>query len=166
MLPALRLSMLCCLLLAAWAQAESLTDTLKANKNLSQFATLLMEQYRPLYANLSYSRDVTLLLPNDGAFEKIPYSTLGTAFMNNESDIVRSVLEYHVLSGRHPASSFNSSFQFGTTWLSNNSYTNVTGGQKVGVVEQAGDVTVVTSGVGSRSTIMEKVSCRSSFRST
>ena len=141
----------------ALSQAGDLTETLDGNKNISQFSTLLRQQYGEIYANLSYARDTTILIPNDAAFEKIPYSTLGPAFENNMSDVVRSILEYHVLPGRHSSKLFNSSFQFFPTTLVNASSTNVTGGQTVGFVKQAGDVVVLTSGLGSRSTLTENV---------
>ncbi|KAL8745409.1 MAG: hypothetical protein Q9190_002435, partial [Brigantiaea leucoxantha] len=101
--------------------------------------------------------DVTILVPNNDAFNKIPYSSLGPAFKANQSDIIRSVLQYHVLPGLHPSGSYNGSFSFDTTWLQNSSYTNVTGGQVVGGVRQAGDVNVFISGVGSRSTMVQSV---------
>lgn len=158
MLPTLGLSILTSLSIAALGQASDLTETLEANNNLTEFTTLLREQYGSVYANLSFAHDMTILVPNNGAFEKIPYSTLGPAFKNNQSDLVRSVLEYHLLPRRHPVNSFNTTFQFDATWLTNSSFTNVTGGQRVGVVEQAGDVTVLTSGLGSRSTVVKNVS--------
>lgn len=152
-----RLPVLASLFLATLGQAVDLTETLEGNKNLTEFTTLLREQYGEVYANLSFAREMTLLVPSNAAFNKIPYSTLGDAFKNNESDIVRSVLQYHVSPGLHPITSFNSSFQFVPTWLTNSSFTNVTGGQRVGVVNQAGNVTVLTSGLGSRATVVENV---------
>ena len=166
MLPTLKLSILTSLTLAALGHGSDLTQTLEGNQNLTEFTTLLKEQYGSVYANLSFANDMTILIPNNGAFEKIPYSTLGPAFKNNQSDLVRSVLEYHLLPGRHPVQSFNSTFQFDVTWLTNSSFTNVTGGQRVGIVEQAGEVTVLTSGMGSRSTIVKNVSCLVSYSFT
>ncbi|KAL8759866.1 MAG: hypothetical protein Q9199_000431 [Rusavskia elegans] len=139
----------------ALAQNETwdLTQLLQSNKNLSQFTTLLTS-YGDIYANLSFQSDVTILAPNDDAFNKIPYSSLGPAFEANQSQIVRSILQYHILPGLHPAGGYNGSFSFDRTWLQNTSYTNVTGGQVVGGVQQAGNVNVFTSGLGSRSTLI------------
>ncbi|KAL9635883.1 MAG: hypothetical protein Q9204_002454 [Flavoplaca sp. TL-2023a] len=139
----------------ALAQKETrdLTQLLQSNKNLSQFTTLLTS-YGDIYANLSFQTDVTILAPNDDAFNKIPYSSLGPAFEANQSQIVRSILQYHILPGLHPASAYNGSFSFDQTWLQDNTYTNVTGGQVVGGVQQAGDVNVFTSGLGTRSTLI------------
>ena len=143
---------------AAFAQNKSqdLTQLLQGNKNLTEFTKLLLS-YGDIYANLSFQEGITVLVPNNGAFNKIPYSSLGSAFENNRSDVVRSVLQYHILSGLHPTNSYNGSFSFTPTWLYDQNFTNVTGGQNVGGVAQAGGVNVFISGLGSRSTLVEKV---------
>ncbi|MCJ1257979.1 hypothetical protein MMC24_005807 [Lignoscripta atroalba] len=146
------------LLLAAttWAQDQSrtpdLTELLNSNKNLSQFSTLL-QSYGDIYANLSFQQDVTIYAPSNEAFEKIPYQVLGPAFETNNTDIIRALLQYHVVPGLHPSTSFNGSFSFLPTWLNNETYSNVTGGQVVAGVQQAGNVWVVVTGLGSRSTV-------------
>lgn len=135
---------------------KDLTQLLESNKNLSEFTTLLTS-YGDIYANLSFQSEVTILAPNNDAFNKIPYSSLGPAFEANQSQIVRAVLQYHILPGLHPSGSYNGTFSFDKTWLQNTSYTNVTGGQAVGGVQQAGDVNVFTSGMGTRSTLVTAV---------
>lgn len=141
----------------AQQKTQDLTGLLNGNSNLTEYTTLLTS-YRDLYANLSFQHDITVLCPSNDAFQKIPYSTLGPAFTANDSGVIRSVLQYHVLPGLHPASSFNGSFLFESSWLENSTYTNVTGGQVVGGVQQAGNVNVFTSGLGSRSTLVTPVS--------
>lgn len=141
---------------AALAQNQDLTELLESERNLTEF-TKLLTSYGDIYANLSFQQDVTILAPNNDAFNKIPYSSLNSAFQNNESDIIRAVLQYHVLQTQRPSESFNGTFSFTPTWLYNRTYTNVTGGQVVGGVSQAGNVNVFTSGLGSRSTMDEKV---------
>lgn len=143
---------------AAFAQNKSqdLTQLLQSDKNLTEFTKLLLS-YGDIYANLSFQQDITILVPNNDAFDKIPYSSLGSAFENNRSDVVRSVLQYHILPGLHPTDSYNGSFSFTPTWLYNETFTNVTGGQNVGGVAQAGGVNVFISGLGTRSTLVEKV---------
>ncbi|KAL8705994.1 MAG: hypothetical protein Q9201_000938 [Fulgogasparrea decipioides] len=142
--------------LAQQQDTKDLTQLLQSNKNLSEFTTLLTS-YGDIYANLSFQSGVTILAPNNDAFNKIPYSSLGPAFEANQSQIVRSVLQYHILPGIHPPGSYNGSFSFDQTWLQNTSYTNVTGGQVVGGVQQAGEVNIFTSGMGSRSTLVTPV---------
>ena len=151
------------LALTAVAQQKStqdLTALLNGNSNLTEYNTLLTS-YRDIYANLSFQHDITVLCPSNDAFQKIPYSTLGPAFLANDSGVIRSVLQYHVLPGLHPASSFNGSFTFESSWLQNSTYTNVSSGQVVGGVQQAGNVNVFTSGLGSRSTLVTPVSLAS-----
>ncbi|KAL9009917.1 MAG: hypothetical protein Q9173_005095, partial [Seirophora scorigena] len=137
----------------AQQNSRDLTQLLQSNKNLSEFTTLLTS-YGDIYANLSFQSQVTILAPNNDAFNKIPYTILGPAFEANQSQIVRSVLQYHILPGLHPSASYNGTFSFDKTWMQDTSYTNVTGGQVVGGVEQAGDVNIFTSGMGTRSTLI------------
>jgi len=141
---------------AAQQQLQDLTQFLKNQTNLTEFSTLV-QNYGDIYATLSFSKDITIFAPSDAAFQKIPYSSLGGAFETNNSDIVREVLQYHVINGTHPSGSFNGSFQFLPTWLNNQTYANVTGGQTVGVVEQAGNNIVLVSGLGSRSSLVTPV---------
>lgn len=140
-------------------QTPDLTQFLKNQTNLTEFNTLV-QNYGDIYAALSFSKDITIFAPSDSAFQKIPYSSLGGAFESNNSDIVREVLKYHVINGTHPSGSFNGSFQFLSTWMNNQTYSNVTGGQTVGVVQQAGNNIVCVSGLGSRSSLTTAV-CRS-----
>ncbi|KAL8643049.1 MAG: hypothetical protein Q9228_000345 [Teloschistes exilis] len=140
-------------IVSAQDDTKDLTQLLQSQKNLSQF-TALLTSYGDIYANLSFQSGITVLAPNNDAFNKIPYSSLGPAFEANQSQIVRSVLQYHILPGIHPSGSYNGSFSFDRTWLQNASYTNVMGGQVVGGVQQAGDVNIYTSGMGSRSTLV------------
>jgi transforming growth factor-beta-induced protein len=151
------LAPLACLTLAQQKPVD-LTELLNEQKNLTEFTTLLTKQYGDIYANLSFQNDVTILAASNDAFAKIPYSTLGPAFQSNQSNIIRSVLEYHIIPGLHPADSYNGSFKFTPTWLNDKTYTNVTGGQVVGGVQQAGNVNIYTSGMGSRSTLVQAVS--------
>ena len=149
-------------LLAATAAAQqqpqdlTLTQFLKNQKNLTEFNTLV-QNYGDIYAALSFSKDLTIFAPSDAAFQKIPYSSLGGAFTTNDSAVIREVLKYHIINGTHPSGSFTGSFQFLPTWLNNQSYSNVTGGQTVGVVQQAGNNIVCISGLGSRSSLTNKV---------
>ncbi len=142
--------------IAAAQQPPDLTEFMNNQANLTQFSTLV-QNYGDIYAALSFSQDITILAPSDDAFGKIPYSSLRGPFETNNSDIVREVLKYHVLNGTYPAGSFNGSFKFLPTWANNNTFTNVTGGQRVGVVRQAGDYIVCVSGLGSRSGVTARV---------
>lgn len=134
-----------------------LSDLLKDTKNLTQFSTLLAS-YDDIYANLSSQHNnITILAPNDDAFNKIAHSQIGDAFANNQTDAIRAILQYHILPGLHRAASYTGNFQFNPTWLDNATYSNVTGGQVVGGVRQSGDLNIFTSGYGSRTTVIQSV---------
>jgi len=134
------------------AKTPDLTKLLDGNKNLTSISTLI-QKYGDIYATLSFENNITILAPSDDAFNKLPYSSLGTAFETNDTGIIRSILQYHVLNGTYASASFNSSFQFIPTHLTNSTYSNVTGGAVVSLVKQAGDVIIAVSGEGSRSTV-------------
>lgn len=100
-----------------------------------------------------------LLAPSNTAFDKLQFSTLNTAFQDNDEEVITNVLEYHLLPGQHPVGPLVAGIpQFIPSLLTSSNYTNVTGGQVVEVVKQAGDVVVYVSGTGSRSTVAQAVS--------
>jgi uncharacterized surface protein with fasciclin (FAS1) repeats len=99
-----------------------------------------------------------ILAPNNDAFDKIPYTVLNDAFKNNDQDTITNVLEYHILQGtRVAAQLIPGTPVFIPTLLTSPEWSNVTGGQKVENVKQAGDVVVFVSGQGSRSTLVQAV---------
>jgi hypothetical protein len=61
-------------------------------------------------------------------------------------DSVAALLTYHVLNGTYPGSAFTNMSAFVPTLLSNETYTNVTGGQVVGGKTNGSDV-VIYSGL-------------------
>lgn len=100
-----------------------------------------------------------ILAPNNDAFDKIPYTRLNNAFANNDQDTIVNVLEYHILQGTKMAAQLVPGTPvFLPTLLNDPAWSNVTGGQYVENVKQAGDVVVFVSGQGSRSTLTEAVS--------
>lgn len=100
-----------------------------------------------------------ILAPSNDAFNKIPYSSLSSAFQDNDEDVITNVLEYHILQGTRLASQLvPGTPEFIPTLLTSQEYTNVSGGQVVENVEQAGDVVVFVSGLGTRSTLTTAVS--------
>lgn len=146
------------LIAGASAQTGQLTDLgtlLSGQKNLTTFYGLIQKYPQILLQLPSYS-GVTILAPNNDAFDKIPYSSLNDAFKNNDQDVITNVLEYHILQGTKLAAQLVPGTPvFIPTLLTSNEYTNVTGGQRVQNVEQAGDVVVFVSGLGSRSTLTQ-----------
>ena len=135
---------------------QDLSGLLASQSSLTNLTSLL-NSYPGVYKNLSSLQGVTIFAPSDLAFSKIESSVLGPAFSSNYTDFITQLLLYHVASGVHPATSLTGSFQFLPSLLNNQTYTNVTGGQVIAVVEQAGNTSVAVSGLGSRSTLTTTV---------
>lgn len=97
-----------------------------------------------------------ILAPNNDAFNKIPYSSLNDAFKANNQDVITNVLEYHILQGTHLAAQLvPGTPTFIPTLLTSPEWSNVTGGQVVQNIAQAGNVVVFVSGQGTRSTLTQ-----------
>ena len=147
----------CSLFVAAVAQ-QSLVQLIQGNKNLTEFEALL-KAFPNIYQNLSSASEITVFAPSNAAFAQLNYTVLAPAFNSYNIDFQREMLRYHVAVGLHPSGSFASgSFSFLPTLLTNQSTTNVTGGQVISVVEQAGNNFVAVSGLGTRAAITELVS--------
>lgn len=140
------------------AQTGTLVDLgtlLSGQKNLTTFYSLI-QKYPEILLQLPSYQGVTILAPDNDAFNKIPYSSLNDAFKNNDKDVITNVLEYHILQGtRLAAQLVPGTPTFIPTLLTNPEWSNVTGGQRVENVKQAGDVVVFVSGQGSRSTLVQ-----------
>jgi transforming growth factor-beta-induced protein len=135
-------------------------DVIKSKENLSKFRSLL-EEYPDVYGALSWSRDFTLLAPSNDALDRVFNTLLNSTFTRHNEYEIRAVLQYHVLNGIHLTTQLGPEFQYFDSWLINPMYANVSRGQKVGMIEQSEDVTIVTSGMATRSTVEEAVSSQS-----
>ncbi|RKF61050.1 Fasciclin-like arabinogalactan protein [Erysiphe neolycopersici] len=134
---------------------RDLNYLLSHEKKLSTFYSFIQKFPRVLLKLPSYS-GVTILAPNNEAFKKIPYTVLDEAFKNEDQDIVTSVLEYHILQGTKDAASLvPGSPIFLPTLLTSTKWTNVSGGQRVQSVKQAGNAVIFVSGKGERSTLTQ-----------
>lgn len=94
---------------------------------------------------LNQASNITILAPNNDAIQAFLNSseTLITA----DPGLVTAVLSYHILNGTYYASNLTASSgaQFVPTLLTNETYTNVTGGQRVEVIASDGNVTVYSA---------------------
>ena len=91
-----------------------------------------------------------IIAPNNDAFEKLQ------DWDPKNKTLVTSILEYHILQGTVATNALpEGPSTFASTLLTNPAYTNVTGGQNVIINKQPGDVVVLTSGGGSRSTLLD-----------
>lgn len=144
-----------CVGVNAQGTITDLGSLLAAQKNLTTFYSLI-QKYPDILLQLPSYSGVTILAPNNDAFNKIPYTALNSAFENNDKDTITNVLEYHILQGTKVAAQLVPGTPvFLPTLLTNPEWSNVTGGQRVENVKQSGDVVVFVSGQGSRSTLVQ-----------
>ncbi|KUJ23329.1 fasciclin domain-containing protein [Mollisia scopiformis] len=146
---------LCSVGVHAQGTITDLGSLLAGQKNLTTFYSLI-QKYPDILLQLPSYSGVTILAPNNDAFNKIPYTQLNSAFANNDQDTITNVLEYHILQGTKVAAQLVPGTPvFLPTLLTDSKWSNVTGGQRVENVEQSGNVVVFVSGQGSRSTLVQ-----------
>ncbi|KAK2043884.1 fasciclin domain-containing protein [Colletotrichum somersetense] len=116
----------------------SLTAALASqNSSLSTLATILSGQPGLVQA-LSQAQNITILAPDNKALEAFIASAGAAA---SDAGVIAAILQYHVLNGTYYASKITEKPQFIPTLLQNETYTNVTGGQRVEAQTVDGKVT-------------------------
>ncbi|ROT34492.1 FAS1 domain-containing protein [Sodiomyces alkalinus F11] len=132
---------------------RSLEDLLRSeNETLGTLSSVLALLPDNVRSSLSQARDVTILAPNNDAFSRFLASQNVTSPNNAtqlDPGLVAALLQYHVLNGTHYASNLTSGsegIQFLATHLTNETYANVTGGQRVASVPSSDgqDVTFIS----------------------
>lgn len=142
-------------LAAALANAQTLSEILASNPpNLSTLISLL-EQQPELVKTLAGLQDITILAPNDDAFETLLADPAAAARVQNEPGFVPALLTYHVLNGTFYAADFVGATEtlFAPTLLTDEKYTTVSGGQRVSARVEDGEV-IVASGNGAEATVI------------
>ena len=136
----------------AQRSTPSLEDVLADTENLTSLNELLTTEFSDLVVNISSQQQpqqyVTLLAPSDSAFDRLRSSSI---FADNSTEAVEAFLNYHIIPGDHQSSTVNQSFGFFPTRLDDTTYTNVSGGQRIGFVKQGDDELIIVSGGGTRS---------------
>ncbi|CAG8979135.1 hypothetical protein HYALB_00000268 [Hymenoscyphus albidus] len=134
---------------ASLAWAQSITDVLTQNKdNLSALIGLLATQPE-LLKSIAETKDITILAPNNKAIETLLSTDAGKAAAANPA-LVKAILQYHVLSGVFPSTAFSSKPAFAASLLTDATYANVTGGQRVKAVAPEGrpkGTVIISSGL-------------------
>lgn len=134
---------------------QSLNATLAGNDQLSNLTSLL--SLNPALINaLSQARDITILAPSNDALTEFVETDAGR-IISGDPGLLSALLQYHVLNGTFQASQVTNQSAFIHTLLTNETYTNVTGGQVVEAV-QVGNETVFYSGLLQNSTVTTAVS--------
>lgn len=107
----------------------SLTDALNSqNSTLSKLNSLL--QSTGLTSQLNNLQNVTILAPSNDAVNLALNSSDSTALLANQGALT-ALLQYHILNGSYMLDSFQNTSEFIATDLNNQTYSNVTGGQRV-----------------------------------
>jgi uncharacterized surface protein with fasciclin (FAS1) repeats len=83
-----------------------------------------------------------VLAPSDEAFAQYWRSNEAAS---NDTDHLEAILTYHVLEGLYADTFLDAPLQFIPTLLTNSSYTNVTGGQRVEAVSSGGRVNLYSA---------------------
>lgn len=116
----------CFLIFVSQVRSQALLSVLQEHSELSTF-NHYVNTSTSLTSLLSTADNVTLLAPSNTAFEE---------WLSNQSpalsdDQIEASLMYHLIHGVFPAVSFSKRPQFAGSFLTNTSYANVTGGQRV-----------------------------------
>ncbi|PMD30064.1 fasciclin domain-containing protein [Hyaloscypha variabilis F] len=132
-------------LFIAGLQAQTLDSVLAGETDVSTFYSLI--QKYPDILNGLPSGGATVLAPNNAAFVR------NAQFVKNSPDFITSVLQYHVLQDTVLAKNLVAGAPIFTDTLLA-SWTNITGGIRVEMLVQGGDVVALIGGQGSRSTLI------------
>ncbi|KAI1331999.1 FAS1 domain-containing protein [Xylariaceae sp. FL0255] len=120
----------------AGAQTPGLNDALQSqNSSLSSFISLLNSTGNS--QALSNAQNITILAPNNDA---ISYALNNTGLGQISNDSISALLQYHVLNGTYYASNITNTSMFIPTYLTNQTFSNVTGGQVVEAIQNNGNV--------------------------
>ncbi|KAH6695006.1 FAS1 domain-containing protein [Plectosphaerella plurivora] len=139
------------LLLATGAFAQdsnqrTLTEALASNNaSLSSLSRLIGTLPAGVVEQLNQANNITILAPNNDALAD--FISNSTEAIASDPGLVTAVLNYHILNGTFYESNLtaSSSALFVPTLLSNETYTRVTGGQRVEVISGDDGVTVYSA---------------------
>jgi uncharacterized surface protein with fasciclin (FAS1) repeats len=141
--------------LAQTEGAPSLTQALNSSAELSSLSGLLsLPGLEQLVASLGSAQNVTILAPSNEAFQAVGNETL-TALAAN-GGLLTALLQYHVLNGTFLSSAITNQSTFVPTLLTNQLFTNVTGGQVVDA-KTTGDNVTFFSGLLANSSVSQAV---------
>lgn len=137
----------------AWAETAATGDqdlgtVMSGLSDVSTFYGLLL-QYPKIMLQLPNYGGITIVAPNNEAFNNTQNWD-----PKNET-LVTTMLLYHILQSTVSTDGIpEGPTTYASTLLTDPHYTNVTGGQKVLIDKQSGDVVVFTSGSGSRASLV------------
>ncbi|EGY21474.1 hypothetical protein VD0002_g2358 [Verticillium dahliae] len=144
----------------AQSDTPSLTEALASqNDTLSSLTTLIGTLPDEVVQSLGEAQNITILAPSNDALEAFLNNTAASAAIAADPGLILAVLQYHILNGTYYASNITGADGplFVPTLLTNETYANVTGGQRVEVIPPEGDDSDVTfySGLKENSTVQQ-----------
>jgi len=134
---------------------QGLAETLAGNNQTSQLSALL-KTLPDVVSQLGGLSNITLLAPSNAALSALLNSTAGKALASNP-DAVTALLEYHVLNGTYAADAVTNTSAFIPSALTNPTYANVTGGQRVEAVLVKNNVTFYSGLLANSSVVQANV---------
>lgn len=137
----------------AFAQ-DSTPDLATALSGTDELSTLQGLVPQSLLETLGGAQNITILAPSNSAFEKINAETLES--LTSNEGMLAALLQYHVLNGSYLASAIPDDGVFVPSLLTDEMYTNVTGGQVV-KAESEDDSVVFYSGLMNNATVTTAV---------
>lgn len=143
-------------LFAACAAAQSLTEVLSKHESVSALNNLLSTQ-PALVSTLGSAKNITILAPNNEAITALTSDSANAAAIQKDSGLVPAILSYHVINGTYRGDAFTKEAKFLPTLLTNATYAQVMGGQKV-EGKAAGQTVEFKSGLQKMSKVTEAVS--------
>merc|ERR1712137_1196645 len=133
----------------AFAQ-DSTPDLATALSGTDELSTLQGLVPQSLLETHGGAQNITILAPSNSAFEKINAETLES--LTSNEGMLAALLQYHVLNGSYLASAIPDDGVFVPSLLTDEMYTNVTGGQVV-KAESEDDSVVFYSGLMNNATV-------------
>ncbi|KXJ92564.1 FAS1 domain-containing protein [Microdochium bolleyi] len=135
-------------------QLPSLTQALASQNSTLSTLISLISNNTAVSNSIGQLSNITILAPSNNALNAlISNADAATAQMLAKPDFIQAVLSYHILNGTYYGSNFTEKPQFLRTALTNQTYANVTGGQRVEAVARGGNVTFF-SGLKNNATVV------------
>jgi uncharacterized surface protein with fasciclin (FAS1) repeats len=144
----------------ALAQNDTVPDLAAALNSTEELSTLRSVIPASVLESLAGLTDLTILAPSNDAFGQIDNETL-SGLTSNEG-LLTALLQYHVLNGTFLSTDITNTSAFVPSLLTNELFTNVTGGQVVEAVARDGNV-LFFSGLLTNSTVTTAVCASSRF---
>ena len=154
----MRLNHILSLALASQTVARNLSEALASqNSSLSALNGMVLSNPDILSA-FNEASNITVLAPNNAAIRRFIDESPSGSISRYGPDALAALLRYHILNGTYYASglSAGNNHLFIPTYLTNSTYTNVTGGQRVEAANVNGKINF-NSGLEHISTVVTPV---------